>query len=130
MVVGCLDARSSAMTGTRLGSLDADERAQALLQQPRAARTYSASASRSAHAVLAGPMRPASAGADPLGRNAPHYAAAAALSGYGGAAPAFGAGAPGQSGLRDDVVARVEQIVRATSNGESERSQRLLGKLV
>lgn len=31
MVVGCLDSRSSAMTGTRLGSLDRDERAQALL---------------------------------------------------------------------------------------------------
>ena len=31
MVIGCLDARSSAMTGTRLGSLDTDERAQALL---------------------------------------------------------------------------------------------------
>lgn len=31
MVVGCLDSRTSAMTGTRLGSLDRDERAQALL---------------------------------------------------------------------------------------------------
>lgn len=31
MVVGCLDSRASAMTGTRLGSLDRDERAQALL---------------------------------------------------------------------------------------------------
>jgi hypothetical protein len=31
MVIGCLDSRSSAMTGTRLGSLDIDDRAQALL---------------------------------------------------------------------------------------------------
>jgi len=41
MVVGCLDSRSSAMTGTRLGSLDRDERAQALLSCRRHIRIAS-----------------------------------------------------------------------------------------
>ena len=41
MVVGCLDSRTSAMTGTRLGSLNADERAQALLSCRRHIRIAS-----------------------------------------------------------------------------------------
>jgi sugar phosphate isomerase/epimerase len=41
MVIGCLDSRSSAMTGTRLGSLDTDERAQALLSCRRHIRIAS-----------------------------------------------------------------------------------------
>ena len=44
----------------------------------------------------------------------------------GGALPASSL----HASLRDDVVARVEQIVRAEATGETDRAQRLLGKLL